>query len=129
MAEIFVNGIKVPFLPVGGVEGLKKKPPGLLPGEETFQSVLQKELGELKFSKHAQERLDSRHIQLSETDLSHLQGAVARAEEKGAAESLVLLRDIAFIVSVKNKTVVTAMDSEHIRDNVFTNIDSAVIAA
>jgi flagellar operon protein len=57
-----------------------------------------------------------------------LQRAVSRAEEKGAKDSLVLLRDLAFIVSVKNRTVVTAVDGEHIKENVFTNIDSAVIA-
>jgi flagellar operon protein len=54
---------------------------------------------------------------------------VDRAEEKGARDSLVLLRDMAFIVSVSNRTVVTAMDGERLKENVFTNIDSAVIAA
>jgi len=53
---------------------------------------------------------------------------VTRADEKGAKDSLVLLRDLAFIVNVKNRTVVTAVDGEHLKDNVFTNIDSAVIA-
>ncbi len=67
-------------------------------------------------------------MQLNDADMTTLQLAVNRAEEKGARDSLVLLRDMAFIVSVPNRTVVTAMDSEHLKENVFTNIDSAVIA-
>ena len=95
--------------------------------ESAFQSVLQEELRGLTFSRHAQERLEARKIQLNEVDLANLQNAVNRAEEKGAKDSLVLMRDMAFIVSVRNRTVVTAMDSEHLKENVFTNIDSAVI--
>jgi flagellar operon protein len=60
--------------------------------------------------------------------MSDLQHAITRAEEKGANDSLVMLRDMAFIVSVKNRTVVTAMHGENMKTNVFTNIDSAVIA-
>ena len=60
--------------------------------------------------------------------MASLQRAVTQAEEKGAKDSLVLLRDLAFIVSVTNRTVVTAVDGVHIKENVFTNIDSAVIA-
>jgi len=127
-----INDIKVPFLPVGGPEALKERTPIGLPGERSFDAVLdtvlRKEPPEIKFSKHAQERLDARQIHLNETDMSHIERAVAKAEEKGAQDSLVLLRDLAFIVSVKNKTVVTAMAGEHLRENVFTNIDSAVIA-
>ena len=72
--------------------------------------------------------MDSRQIRLNEADMASLQRAVTQAEEKGAKDSLVLLRDLAFIVSVTNRTVVTAVDGEHIKENVFTNIDSAVIA-
>lgn len=127
MAEI-VNGVSVPFLPVGGVDGLKHKPSVQLPAERSFDSILQKELTEVKFSKHAQERLNERNIQLDQKDMTNLNNAVAMAEKKGSNDSLVLLRDMAFIVSVKNKTVVTAMHGETMKSNVFTNIDSAVIA-
>ena len=126
MAEI-INGVKVPFLPVGGVEGLKPKPAIPLPEERAFEALLQKELQEIRFSKHAQERLNERNIHLDQKDLSELHQAIVLAERKGANDSLVLLRDLAFIVSVKNKTVVTAMCGENLKDNVFTNIDSAVI--
>ena len=127
MAEM-INGVSVPFLPLGGVDGLKQRLPIPVPVERSFDAILQKELTEVKFSKHAQERLDSRQIRLNDTDMVSLQRAVSRAEEKGAKDSLILLRDLAFIVSVKNRTVVTAVDGEHIKENVFTNIDSAVIA-
>ncbi len=127
MAEI-INGVKVPFLPVGGVDGLKQKPSVPLPPERSFDAILQKELQEVRFSKHAQDRLNERNIRLDQKDLADLQHAIALAEKKGANDSLVLLRDVAFIVSVKNKTVVTAVDGETMKENVFTNIDSAVIA-
>ncbi len=128
MADTTINGINVPFLPVGGVEGLKHKPSVQLPAERSFDAILQRELEEVKFSKHAQERLHERNITLDKTDLSQLNSAISAAEKKGANDSLVLLRDMAFIVSVKNKTVVTAMYGENLKSNVFTNIDSAVIA-
>jgi len=128
MAET-VNGVNVPFLPVGGVDGLKERPAVALPEERSFDTVLSKELNGLKFSKHAQQRLDSRNIQLSDDDMANLSTAVTKADEKGAKDSLVLLREMAFVVSVKNRTVITAMDSANMKNNVFTNIDSAIVAS
>jgi len=128
MADTYINGVRVPFVPARGTEGLKERPVIGVPEDRAFENVLQEELKGLKFSKHAQERLDSRDIRLNEADMASLQRAVSRAEEKGAKDSLVLLRDLAFIVSVKSRTVVTAVDGEHVKENVFTNIDSAVIA-
>jgi flagellar operon protein len=127
MADTYVNGVRVPFLPARGVDGLKERTAVTETKGPSFDSVLQEELRGLTFSRHAQERLQARKIQLNDTDLANLQTAVNRADEKGAKDSLVLMRDMAFIVSVKNRTVVTAMDSEHLKENVFTNIDSAVI--
>jgi flagellar operon protein len=128
MGDTYVNGVRVPFLPARGVEGFKDRTPVGDTKESAFQSVLKEELRGLTFSRHAQERLEARKIQLNDSDLTNLQNAVNRADEKGSKDSLVLLRDMAFIVSVRNRTVVTAMDSEHMKENVFTNIDSAVIA-
>ena len=81
----------------------------------------------LKFSAHAMQRLNDRKIQLDESTLSRVSDAVDRAAAKGIEDSLVLTRDAALIVSVKNRTVVTAMDRESLSGNVFTNIDGAVI--
>ncbi|CQR71488.1 hypothetical protein SOV_18410 [Sporomusa ovata DSM 2662] len=93
-----------------------------------FNQLLQQEITGVKFSQHALQRLNSRKIQLDSTQLSKLSQAVEKAAQKGAKESLVLMNDnLAFVVSVKNKTVITAMDGANIKDNVFTNIDSAVI--
>lgn len=96
----------------------------------SFEQILTEKLqqsGEIKFSKHAIERLDSRNITLDKQHLNRLQDAVQKAQAKGSKESLVLLDDLALVVSIKNKTVITAVDGESRKGNIFTNIDSAVI--
>lgn len=82
---------------------------------------------ELKFSKHANERLASRNIDISKEQMTRLLSGTKQANEKGINESLVIVDNLAFIVNVKNKTVITAMDQNHSVDNVYTNIDGAVI--
>ena len=129
MSSTTINGVSVPFLPVGGPDGLQERPPFGIPDERSFKKIFDTELRELKFSKHAQERLQSRNIELNDEDKSQLANAVSLAEEKGAQDSLVFLRDMAFIVNVRSKTVITAIDQEHLRQNVFTNIDSAIVAS
>lgn len=84
--------------------------------------------GPLRFSGHALDRIERRGIPLDEQALARLQGGVSAAAAKGSRESLVLVDDTAFVVSVRNRTVVTAVDREHMKEQVFTNIDSAVIA-
>jgi flagellar operon protein len=93
---------------------------------QVFGEKLQEALP-LKFSRHAQERLDARNIQLTPQHLERLNQAVNKAGGKGARDSLVLLDDMAFVVSVRNRTVITAVDGENRQGNVFTNIDCAVI--
>jgi flagellar operon protein len=98
--------------------------------ESSFDSAFQKQLeqqNEVKFSAHALKRLESRQISLNHQDLAMLQDAVNKAEAKGAKESLILMDQAALVVSIKNRTVITAVDSDNLKDNVFTNIDSAVI--
>ena len=93
-----------------------------------FEQVLSQVLGGVKFSQHAAQRLQTRNINLSPTQLNQLKSAVDKAAQKGARESLVLMNnDLALVVSITNRTVITAMDGASIKDNVFTNIDSAVI--
>lgn len=128
MSDQIINGVRVPFVPVGGVNGTGSRNPMELPGEQDFKSIFDKELQQIKFSKHAQQRLDSRNIALDENDKTKIQSAVTLAEKKGAQDSLVFLRDMAFIVNIKNKTVVTAIDRDAMKENVFTNIDSAIVA-
>ncbi len=82
----------------------------------------------LQISSHAQKRLDSSQVQLSEHDIERLDGAVHRAEQKGSKQSLVMLDDLALVVSIKNKVVITAVDEARQKEGVFTNIDTVVIA-
>ena len=91
------------------------------------QKSIEKSEG-LKFSKHAGERLEQRNITLSDDQIKRLKDATAKADEKGIKESLMIMDNMAFIVNVKNSTVITAMDQTENKENVFTNIDGAVIA-
>lgn len=104
-------------------------PKGTSSTASSFKDVLDSKLQRtgITFSAHAAKRLDQRGISLSESQLAQLEQAVAQVEKKGGRESLVVLNDLAFVVSVKNRTVITAIESERLRDNVITNIDSAVI--
>jgi flagellar operon protein len=97
-------------------------------GGASFAEVLRKQAGQVQFSRHALQRLERRGIQLDQPMLARLSEGVGRAAQKGARESVVFVDGTAFVVSVKNNTVITAVDKEHMREHVFTNIDSAVIA-
>ncbi len=92
---------------------------------EIFQQKLQSK--ELNFSKHAMQRLEQRDIDLSFDDLNKISDAVKKAEQKGVANTLVLSSKGAFIVNVGNNTVITAMNSDDMKENIFTQIDGAVI--
>jgi flagellar operon protein len=93
---------------------------------EIFQTELEK-ASQVKISGHAMERLKTRNIELKGEDLKKLTDAIDRADSKGARESLLLYKDVAFIASIRNKTIITAVDGQNAKDNIFTNIDSAVI--
>ena len=81
----------------------------------------------LKFSKHAANRLNTRNIELSDEQVSRLQDGCQKANAKGIKDSLVLVDELAFIVNIPSSTVVTAMDQNETNENIFTNIDGAVI--
>lgn len=100
--------------------------------ELSFAEILQEkqkaqESSELKFSKHASMRLEHRNISLSAEQSERLEAGVQKASEKGINESLVVVDSLAFIVNVPNRTVVTAIDSQESDEQIFTNIDGAVI--
>ena len=93
-----------------------------------FEQVLNQAIGGVKFSQHAVQRLQTRNINLSPAQLNQLNSAVDKAAQKGSRESLILMNnELALVVSVTNRTVITAMDGASIKDNVFTNINSAVV--
>ena len=81
----------------------------------------------LKFSKHAANRLNDRDIVLTQDQMDRLNQGTIEARQKGIKDSLILVDQLAFIVNVPNHTVVTAMDQTETKNNIFTNIDGAVI--
>jgi len=102
---------------------------GTAPSGSPFEAVLQKAVGsrEIHFSRHAMDRMNRRNISLDPNEMDRLKGAIDRAEKSGMKESLVLLDQNALIVSVPNRTVITAMDRSSMQDNLVTHIDSAVL--
>ncbi len=101
-----------------------RQAPATQTGGPDFSTVL---ADKLKVSSHAQARLQSRDIQLDSSQWNRVLEGIDRAAAKGAQESLVMLDETALIVSVKNRTVITVVDQANLKDQVFTNIDSAVI--
>lgn len=100
-------------------------------GGPAFSDVLrdaQIGAGQLQFSKHALQRLERRQLDVDPATLTRLAGGLDRAAGKGSRDAVVLVDDTAFVVSVKNRTVITAVGRDQMKDHVFTNIDSAVIA-
>ena len=97
----------------------------------SFEEIWKQKTGEvnseIRFSKHASNRLSDRNLTLSENQLNRLSEGLKKAGEKGIRESLVMVDQLAFIVNVPSNTVITAMDQAQARENVFTNIDGAVI--
>ncbi len=126
------------LVPPGGLAGPSapapakppaKAPAGAAPARPFAEALEQAGSSErLQFSRHALARVERRGITLDAATLGRLAEGVGRAASKGARDSLVLVDGTAFVVSVSNRTVITAVGSEHMKDNVFTNIDSAVIA-
>lgn len=109
--------------------GIPARAPVQPKGSAKFAQVLDETRKGVRFSAHAQTRLQSRNIQMTEEILGKLDKAVANAEKKGSRDSLILLSDLAFVVNVPNRTVITAMDGKSMKDNIVTNIDSTVIAS
>ncbi|HWR82028.1 MAG TPA: TIGR02530 family flagellar biosynthesis protein [Candidatus Deferrimicrobium sp.] len=119
--------------PVNLIEISQRRQPGAIarkPSPDSFQETFSRELAashKLTFSRHAHERMYSRGITLSEENLNQVAAAIDKAQSKGSKETLVLTGDAAFVVSVVNRTVITAFDRDHLREGVVTSIDSAVI--
>lgn len=128
-----INKIRMADFSVGNITPSTDRVPVTSPSksngpsfDRAFENAIEKG-NPVNFSTHAQARLATRHIQLSETQLARLQHGVDQAAQKGAKDSLVMLDNLAFIVSVGNRKVVTAIAGAAQSGNVFTQIDSAVI--
>jgi flagellar operon protein len=125
-----IDGVNLPFMPIGGVRELNRQsiPADVTQSSSSFQDIFTQELDKVKFSAHAQSRLTSRDINLSSSEIDRLETAINKADEKGANESLILMDEKAFIVSVPNRTVITVVNKDNLQSNIITDIDSAVFA-
>lgn len=94
--------------------------------QKTLNEVVSKN-DSFTISNHAAERLQSRNISLNSGDMSKINAGINKADEKGSKECLILYKDVALVASIKNRTIITAMDKESSKGNVFTNIDSVVM--
>ena len=98
---------------------------------KSFQEILESRRaeaeGEVRFSRHAAGRLADRNIELTSGQMERLNAGAQKAQAKGIRESLVIVDQLAFIVNIPNSTVVTAMNQDDAAENIFTNIDGAVI--
>ena len=116
--------------PPGAVAGVAPgAAPAAAPGvfSQQLRQQIESETG-MRVSNHIQKRIESRQIELSPDHVHRLASALEKAGDRGSRESVVLMDDMAFVVSLRNKTLVTAVDAASRKENVFTNIDSVVIA-
>ncbi|NMB13218.1 MAG: hypothetical protein GX977_13165 [Firmicutes bacterium] len=124
-----VPGLRIPISPQPVRDRQAARPAREQVREGAFQEILQQELetSQLKFSGHAQARLRLRNVELGPEEIAKLEAAVEKAAAKGARESLIVMEGNVFVVSVKNRTVITVVDRASAKENVFTQIDSAVL--
>ena len=96
-------------------------------GAATPQAARPQATEQLNFSRHLAERLERRRLDLSAERLTRLNSAVDKAAGKGSRDSVVFLDELALLVNVPSRTVLTAMQTDKMKDGVFTNIDSVVV--
>lgn len=104
------------------------------PITRSFQEILKRvneqnvnSESDIKFSKHAINRLNERNIVLTENEMKEINKAIGKADAKGIKDALIIMDNKAFVANIKNKTIITASTNEQLKENVFTKIDGAVI--
>lgn len=129
-----INKINLPTVPTQQVNKTASEPQNVSAHRTdqtvSFEDILKDQLGRsptVRFSAHAQQRITSRNIDFGSNEAVRLEQAVEKAANKGSRESLILMDDLALVVSIKNKVVITAVDANSRKENVFTNIDSVVL--
>ncbi len=90
------------------------------PGDQSVESVI-------NFSKHAMSRAQERGIELTPALMEALSDSVEKAQEKGAKNILAFNATQAFIINVPFGRVITTMNQDEMKENIFTNIDGAVL--
>ncbi|MEJ8546484.1 TIGR02530 family flagellar biosynthesis protein [Brevibacillus borstelensis] len=120
------------YFPLKPSHTVPVRPSSSPPDGKAFQDYLTESVArtrptrELTFSQHALNRLNERGISLDEAKMDRLVKGVRKAADKGAKESLIMMDNVAYVVSIQNRKVITAVDDGRMKDSVFTNIDSAV---
>jgi flagellar operon protein len=131
MDDIRLNRFSIPITTGGvGLEPKQGQTKTKSPESQSFNQILQQQIQQnssLAFSKHAVSRVVQRNIDVSHEQLSRLNEGVSLARQKGLAEPLILVDQTAFLVSIKNNTVITTVAGDELKGNVFTNIDGTVI--
>ena len=129
-----INKVNLPILPTQKVNKSANEAQIISANQtgqtNSFEDVLKTQLGRsptVRFSAHAQHRITSRNIDFGSNEAMRLEQAVEKAANKGSRESLILMDELALVVSIKNKVVITAVDADSRKENVFTNIDSVVL--
>ncbi|MFT8313917.1 MAG: TIGR02530 family flagellar biosynthesis protein [Clostridium sp.] len=128
MSYRVINGQVYPIEPIEGFS--QKKVSEKIKTNLNFNNILKDEISKndsFIMSKHAEERLNSRNISFNEQDMKNINEGINKAEKKGCTNSVILYKDVALVTSVKNRTVITAVDKESAKNNVFTNVDSVVL--
>jgi flagellar operon protein len=119
------------YYPVLPVPSVSQKESDIQKNESKldFKQILRQQLPKegINFSTHSLKRMEQNNIQVSPQQVEKLNTAVEKAEGKGSRQSCIMMDNMAFIVSVNNRTVITVVDGSRMKDSVFTNIDSAVI--
>ena len=110
--------------------GLQNKKNKVDKQENTFDKILDSHIKKeecFTISSHAAQRLNSRNIDFNDNDMKQINEGINMADSKGAKQSLILYKDMALITSIKNRTVITALDKSQSKGSVITNIDSVVM--
>lgn len=129
MADNHIYFNTQPLLPTNHSAGITnaRRDGGSVSSKSSFEDIFSAEKNRVSFSQHAEARLRERNLSFSQQDLTRLGDTVEKMAQKGARESLIYMGNVALVVSVTNKKVITAMDGMSAKDNIFTNIDSAAI--
>lgn len=127
MSYRVINGKIYPVEPIGNYNS--KVNIDKTTQKQNFASILNEKIKDsdsFVFSAHAADRLKSRNISFNEVDMKTINEGINKAEERGCKESVIFYKDTALVTSIRNRTVITVLDKNSIKGNVFTNVDSVV---
>ncbi len=119
------------FYPVGDFPQVNNKiQQSVNKKSDIFENILKDKMNakaNFTISNHAAKRLQYRNIEFNEIDINNINKGINIASEKGSKDSLIIYKDVALVASIKNRTIITAVDKNENKENVFTNIDSVVM--